>query len=62
MVLGLLLGAAIPQLDDWLDTVKVGTVSLPIAIGLPTTALSVATPSIPRAGRDRRELRRSRSV
>ena len=34
MVLGLLLGAAIPQLDDWLDTVKVGTVSLPIAIGL----------------------------
>ena len=34
MVLGLLLGAAIPQLDDWLDSVKVGTVSLPIAIGL----------------------------
>jgi arsenite transporter len=34
MLLGLLLGAAIPQLDDWLDTVKVGTVSLPIAIGL----------------------------
>jgi ACR3 family arsenite transporter len=34
MVLGLLLGAAIPQLDDWLDEVKVGTVSLPIAIGL----------------------------
>jgi ACR3 family arsenite transporter len=34
MVLGLLLGAAIPQLDDWLDSVKVGTVSLPIAVGL----------------------------
>jgi len=34
MLLGLLLGAAIPQLDDWLDSVKVGTVSLPIAIGL----------------------------
>jgi ACR3 family arsenite transporter len=34
MVLGLVLGAAIPQLDDWLDSVKVGTVSLPIAIGL----------------------------
>ena len=33
MVLGLLLGAAIPQLDDWLDKVKIGTVSLPIAIG-----------------------------
>ena len=34
MLLGLLLGAAIPQLDDWLDSVKIGTVSLPIAIGL----------------------------
>jgi len=34
MLLGLLLGAAIPQLDDWLDRVKIGTVSLPIAIGL----------------------------
>ncbi len=34
MLLGLLLGRAIPQLDDWLDSVKVGTVSLPIAIGL----------------------------
>jgi ACR3 family arsenite transporter len=34
MLLGLLLGAAIPQLDDWLDRVKLGTVSLPIAIGL----------------------------
>ena len=31
---GLLLGRAIPSLDDWLDTVKIGTVSLPIAIGL----------------------------
>jgi ACR3 family arsenite transporter len=34
MAFGLLLGRAIPQLDDWLDTVKIGTVSLPIAIGL----------------------------
>ena len=34
MVLGLLLGRSISQLDDWLDRVKVGTVSLPIAIGL----------------------------
>jgi arsenite transporter len=34
MVLGLVLGRAIPQLDDWLDRVKLGTVSLPIAIGL----------------------------
>jgi arsenite transporter len=34
MLSGLLLGAAIPQLDDWLDRVKIGTVSLPIAIGL----------------------------
>lgn len=34
MVLGLLLGAAIPELDDWLDRVRIGTVSLPIAIGL----------------------------
>jgi arsenite transporter len=34
MVVGLVLGRAIPQLDDWLDRVKVGTVSLPIAIGL----------------------------
>ncbi len=31
---GLLLGRAIPSLDDWLNTVKIGTVSLPIAIGL----------------------------
>jgi ACR3 family arsenite transporter len=34
MVLGVVLGRLIPSLDDWLDTVKVGTVSLPIAIGL----------------------------
>jgi len=31
---GLLLGRAIPSLNDWLDAVKIGTVSLPIAIGL----------------------------
>ena len=31
---GLVLGRAIPSLDDWLNTVKIGTVSLPIAIGL----------------------------
>ena len=34
MVVGLLLGRLIPQMNDWLDTVKIGTVSLPIAIGL----------------------------
>jgi ACR3 family arsenite transporter len=34
MAAGLLLGRLIPDLNDWLDTVKVGTVSLPIAIGL----------------------------
>ncbi|HEX6221296.1 MAG TPA: ACR3 family arsenite efflux transporter [Acidimicrobiia bacterium] len=34
MVLGLALGAIIPDLNDWLDTVKLGSVSLPIAIGL----------------------------
>jgi ACR3 family arsenite transporter len=34
MALGLGLGRAIPDLNDWLDTVKVGSVSLPIAIGL----------------------------
>jgi arsenite transporter len=34
MVLGLVLGRAIPDLDEWLDTVKIGAVSLPIAIGL----------------------------
>jgi len=34
MVTGLLLGRLIPDLDDWLDAVTVGSVSLPIAIGL----------------------------
>jgi ACR3 family arsenite transporter len=34
MVFGLVLGAVIPDLNDWLDTVKIGSVSLPIAIGL----------------------------
>ena len=34
MAIGLGLGRVIPDLDEWLDTVKVGTVSLPIAIGL----------------------------
>jgi ACR3 family arsenite transporter len=34
MVVGLVLGAVIPDLNDWLDTVKIGSVSLPIAIGL----------------------------
>ena len=34
MVAGLILGRAIPELNDWLDRVKIGTVSLPIAIGL----------------------------
>ena len=34
MAAGLLVGRVIPDLDDWLDAVKVDTVSLPIAIGL----------------------------
>jgi ACR3 family arsenite transporter len=34
MVAGLVLGRLIPDLNDWLDTVEIGTVSLPIAIGL----------------------------
>lgn len=34
MVLGLALGAIIPDLNDWLDTVEIGSVSIPIAIGL----------------------------
>jgi len=34
MVGGLVLGRLIPDLNDWLDTVKIGSVSLPIAIGL----------------------------
>ena len=34
MVAGVVLGRMIPGLDSWLDTIKIGTVSLPIAIGL----------------------------
>jgi ACR3 family arsenite transporter len=34
MVFGLALGRIFPDLNDWLDTVKIGSVSLPIAIGL----------------------------
>ena len=34
MVLGIVLGRLIPSLDQWLDKVKIGTVSLPISIGL----------------------------
>jgi ACR3 family arsenite transporter len=34
MVLGLLLGRLIPSLNDALDTVRIGTTSLPIALGL----------------------------
>jgi ACR3 family arsenite transporter len=34
MAAGLLLGRLIPSLNDWLDAVKIGTVSLPIAVGL----------------------------
>ena len=34
MVVGLLLGRALPELDDQLDRVRIDTVSLPIAIGL----------------------------
>jgi ACR3 family arsenite transporter len=34
MAAGLLLGRLIPELNDWLDAIKIGTVSLPIAIGL----------------------------
>ncbi len=34
MVGGLALGRLIPDLNDWLDAVKIGSVSLPIAIGL----------------------------
>ncbi|MEO8246264.1 MAG: ACR3 family arsenite efflux transporter, partial [Chloroflexota bacterium] len=34
MVLGLGLGRVIPELNDWLDAVRVGTVSVPIAAGL----------------------------
>ena len=34
MGVGLGLGSWIPDLNDWLDTVKIGNVSLPIALGL----------------------------
>jgi len=34
MVVGLGLGRAMPDLSEWLDEIEVGTVSLPIAIGL----------------------------
>jgi len=34
MVAGLVLGSLIPNLNDWLNTVEIGSVSLPIAIGL----------------------------
>ena len=34
MVAGLALGRLVPDLDDWLDGIKLDTVSLPIAIGL----------------------------
>lgn len=34
MVGGVGLGALIPQLNDWLDELRLGTVSLPIALGL----------------------------
>ena len=34
MAVGLALGRIFPDLNDWLDEVKIGTVSLPIAIGL----------------------------
>ncbi len=34
MALGLLLGRLVPGLDDALSTVEIGSVSLPIAIGL----------------------------
>ncbi len=34
MIAGLLVGRLIPELNDWLDSVKIGTVSLPIAVGL----------------------------
>ena len=34
MLAGVGLGSVLPHLDDWLDKLRVGTVSLPIAIGL----------------------------
>jgi ACR3 family arsenite transporter len=34
MAVGILVGRVLPDLDDWLDDIKVDTVSLPIAVGL----------------------------
>jgi ACR3 family arsenite transporter len=34
MTVGLALGSLLPSLDDWLDALRIGTVSLPIAVGL----------------------------
>ncbi len=34
MVLGLTLGRIVPDLNDWLDALKIGSISLPIALGL----------------------------
>jgi ACR3 family arsenite transporter len=34
MIAGIAVGRLIPHLNNWLDTVKIGSVSLPIAIGL----------------------------
>ena len=34
MLAGVGLGTLIPELNDWLDELRIGTVSLPIAIGL----------------------------
>jgi ACR3 family arsenite transporter len=34
MASGLVLGTLVPSLNDWLEKLQVGTVSLPIAIGL----------------------------
>ena len=34
MVVGLALGRMLPHLDEWLDAIKIDTVSVPIAIGL----------------------------
>ena len=34
MAVGIALGRLISDLDDWLDEITIGTVSLPIAVGL----------------------------
>ena len=34
MAAGLVLGRLLPDLDEWLEGIEVGTVSLPIAVGL----------------------------